>query len=98
MQNSLRKRSQQRKGDIGMEQQYAFRAVIEDAGTGGAFITIRFDVEEAFGKKRTKVKAWIDGELYRGSLARLAGTAFRNRTGDLAHLLQEDKRKSAHFV
>ncbi len=48
-----------------------FRAVIEDAGNGGAFVTIPFDVEQVFGKKRVKVKATIAGEPYRGSLVRM---------------------------
>jgi hypothetical protein len=48
-----------------------FRAVIEDAGGGGAYVTIPFDVEQVFGKKRLKVKATIDGEPYRGSLVRM---------------------------
>ena len=54
-----------------MSQNYQFRAVIENAGSGGAYVTIPFDVEEAFGKKRVKVKATIDGEPYRGSLVRM---------------------------
>ncbi len=54
-----------------MSQNYQFRAIIENAGSGGAYVTIPFDVEEAFGKKRVKVKATIDGEPYRGSLVRM---------------------------
>lgn len=50
-----------------------FRAVIEpaDPGSGGAFVRIPFDVEQAFGKKRVKVLATIDGVPYRGSLVRM---------------------------
>ena len=48
-------------------------AVIEDAGGGGMFVSIPFDVEAAFGKKRVKVIATIDGVLYRGSLMRMGG-------------------------
>ena len=48
-------------------------AVIEDAGTGGAYVTIPFDVEKTFGKKRVKVKALLGGEPYQGSLARMEG-------------------------
>ena len=48
-----------------------FQAVIEDAGNGGAFIRLPFDVKSVFGKKRVKVKALIDGEPYRGSLVRM---------------------------
>ena len=54
-----------------MSQNYQFRAIIENAGSGGAYVTIPFDVEKAFGKKRVKVKAIIDGEPYRGSLVRM---------------------------
>jgi hypothetical protein len=45
--------------------------VIDNAGGGGANVNIPFDVEQAFGKMRVKVKATIDGELYRGTLVRM---------------------------
>lgn len=54
-----------------MPQKLTFRAIIERSGDGGAFVTVPFDVEEVFGKKRVKVKAIIDGEPYRGSLVRM---------------------------
>jgi hypothetical protein len=54
-----------------MSQCYKFTAVIEDAYNGGAFVTVPFDVEKAFGKKRVKVKATIAGIPYRGSLVRM---------------------------
>lgn len=47
--------------------------MIESAGGGGAFVTIPFDVEQAFGKKRVRVKAIIQGVPYRGSLVRMGG-------------------------
>ncbi len=50
-----------------------FRAVIEKADNGSAFVRIPFDVEEVFGKKRVGVKATIDGSSYRGSLVRMGG-------------------------
>jgi hypothetical protein len=50
-----------------------FNAVIESAGGGGAFVTVPFDVEKAYGKKRVKVKVTIDGESYRGSIVRMGG-------------------------
>lgn len=56
-----------------MSQKQKFRAVIEDAGSGGAFVSIPFDVEKTYGKKRIKVKAKIGGEPYRGSLVRMGG-------------------------
>jgi hypothetical protein len=56
-----------------MSQQHTFRAVIESAGDGGAFVTVPFDVETVFGKKRVRVRATIDGVPYRGSLVRMGG-------------------------
>jgi len=50
-----------------------FRAVIEAARGGGAFVAIPFDVEAVYGKKRVKVKAMIEGIPYRGSLVRMGG-------------------------
>ena len=56
-----------------MAQPIEFDALIEDAGGGGMFVSVPFDVEAAFGKKRVKVKATIDGVPYRGSLMRMGG-------------------------
>jgi bifunctional DNA-binding transcriptional regulator/antitoxin component of YhaV-PrlF toxin-antitoxin module len=50
-----------------------FRSVIENAGGGGAFVSIPFDVERVFGKKRVPVEATIDAESYRGTLVRMGG-------------------------
>jgi hypothetical protein len=54
-----------------MDDVYQFRAVIEDAGGGGAYVRIPFDVEQTFGEKRVRVLSAIDGEPYRGSLVRM---------------------------
>jgi hypothetical protein len=48
-----------------------FRAVIENAGGGGAYVRIPFDVEKIYGKKRVPVKVTINGEPYRGTLVRM---------------------------
>jgi len=56
-----------------MEKEYFFKAVIEQAQRGGAYVTVPFDVEAAFGKKRVKVRATIDGIPYQGSLVRMGG-------------------------
>jgi uncharacterized protein YdeI (YjbR/CyaY-like superfamily) len=56
-----------------MAQKRSFSAVIEDAGKGGAYVTVPFDVEKEYGKKRVKVAATFDGEPYRGSLVRMGG-------------------------
>lgn len=48
-----------------------FTAVIQNAGGGGAFVEVPFDVEEAFGSKRPKVKALIEGVPYRTTLMRM---------------------------
>ena len=47
--------------------------MIESAGRGGAYVTIPFDVEQTFGKKRVKVRASIEGIAYQGSLVRMGG-------------------------
>lgn len=52
-----------------------FTATIQNAGGGGAFVEIPFDVEKAFGAKRPKIKANIEGIPYRGILTRM-GTDF----------------------
>ena len=54
-----------------MSKKQAFTAVIQNAGGGGAFVEVPFDVEKAFGSKKPKVKATIEGVPYRGTLVRM---------------------------
>jgi hypothetical protein len=50
-----------------------FRSMIESAGPGGAFVTVPFDVERVYGRKRVPIEATIDAEPYRGTLVRMGG-------------------------
>lgn len=54
-----------------MTKKQTFKAVILDAGGGGAFVEVPFDVEKEFGSKRPKIKAMIEGIPYRGTLVRM---------------------------
>jgi hypothetical protein len=56
-----------------MSKKQTFTATIQNAGGGGAFVEVPFDVEEAFSSKRPKVKAMIEGVPYRGLLVRMGG-------------------------
>ena len=54
-----------------MPKTYTFKAIILDAGGGGAFVKVLFDVEKEFGSKRPKINAMIEGVPYRGTLVRM---------------------------
>ncbi len=54
-----------------MSKPYTFTATIQNAGGGGAFVEIPFDVEKEFGSKRPRIKAFIEGVPYRGTLVRM---------------------------
>lgn len=54
-----------------MPKKRMFTAVIQNAGGGGAFVEVPFDVEKEFGSKRPKVRAMIEGVPYRGILTRM---------------------------
>lgn len=54
-----------------MPKKQTFKAVIQNAGGGGAFVEIPFDVEAEFGVKRPKIRALIEGVPYRGILTRM---------------------------
>jgi hypothetical protein len=54
-----------------MPKKHTFTAIIQNAGGGGAFVEVPFDVEAAFGSKKPKVKAMIEGVPYRGTLVRM---------------------------
>ena len=54
-----------------MTKKQTFTATIQNAGGGGAFVEVPFDVEKEFGSKRPKVKALIEGIPYRSTLMRM---------------------------
>jgi hypothetical protein len=54
-----------------MSKQQTFTAVIQNAGDGGAFVEVPFDVEKEYGSKKPKVRATIEGIPYRGTLVRM---------------------------
>lgn len=56
-----------------MPEKQTFTGRIQNAGGGGAFVDVPFDVEAAFGSKRPKVRALIEGVPYRGTLVRMGG-------------------------
>src|SRR5215207_7492087 len=54
-----------------MTKKQTFTATILNAGGGGAYVEVPFDVEAAFGSKKPKVKATFEGVQYRGLLTRM---------------------------
>jgi hypothetical protein len=59
-----------------MPKKHSFKAVIQNASGasgGGAFVEVPFDVEKAFGAKKPRVRALIEGVPYRGLLTRMGG-------------------------
>jgi hypothetical protein len=54
-----------------MTQKHTFTATIQNPGGGGAFVEVPFDVEKAFGSKKPKIRATIEGVPYRGLLVRM---------------------------
>jgi hypothetical protein len=54
-----------------MPNKHTFTAIIQNAGGGGAFVEVPFDVEKAFGSKKPRVRAMIEGIPYRGTLVRM---------------------------
>ena len=70
-----------------MPNKHTFSAIIQNAGGGGAFVEVPFDVEKAFGSKKPKVKATIEGVPYRGTLVRTPALAPGASVGTECHLL-----------
>jgi hypothetical protein len=60
-----------------------FSSVIEEAERRGAFVSVPLDAEMVYGRKRVPVRVAVDGEPYRGLLA---------RTGGPSHVLAVPKR------
>jgi hypothetical protein len=54
-----------------------FKGKLQDAGGGGVYVDLPFDVKDAFGKRgRIKIKATFDSEPYRGSFFPYGGKYF----------------------
>jgi hypothetical protein len=70
-----------------MSKKHTFSAEIKNAGGGGAFVEVPFDVEAAFGSKKPKVKAMIEGVPYRGTLVRTPALAPGASVGSESHML-----------
>ena len=52
--------------------QYEYDAVIvEDPGSGGAYVAFPWDIRKEFGKGRVKVNATFDGIEYAGSIVNM---------------------------
>lgn len=57
-----------------MAEKQTFNAVLEKhEGMEATGITIPFDVEKIFGKKRVPVRVWINGAEYRSTVFRMGG-------------------------
>ena len=54
-----------------MTKKHTFKATIQNAGGGGAYVEVPFDVEKAFGAKKPKINAVFEGVPYRGTLVRM---------------------------
>lgn len=89
-----------------MNNKLEFDAPLISAGGGGVFAEVPFDVQEVFGSKGLiPIKATIDGEAYRGSLANMGGgchvlivlKAIREKigkqVGDSVHIVLEHDTK-----
>jgi len=74
-----------------MTKRQTFKAIIQNAGGGGAFVEVPFDVERFFGSKRPKVKAMIEGVSYRGTLGKKDETR-QMRVLQTLELLKERKK------
>lgn len=48
-----------------------FTAILRKNDMGGHYVDVPFDVEKSFGLKHPKIKAFINGFEYRGSLVRM---------------------------
>ena len=48
-----------------------FKAEILSNGSGGMYVIVPFEVEKEYGKKRVKIIAKIDTEIYQGSVVRM---------------------------
>lgn len=58
-----------------MNKTIEFSAEILANDKGGAYVLIPFDVEKTYGKKRVKIKAWLEDIPYRGTLVRMGSPA-----------------------
>jgi hypothetical protein len=75
-----------------------FDAEILAGRGGGAGVEIPFDVKEAFGSGRPRIKAAIDGHIYRGSLASMGGRHILGITKDVRAAIGKDIGDTVHVT
>lgn len=76
----------------------AFDATIEAGRGGGALVYVPFDVKDAFGSGRPRVRALIDGHEYRGSLANMGSGHCLGIRKDVRAAIGKDVGDSVHVV
>lgn len=76
----------------------SFDATIEAAGQGGAAVAVPFDVKEAFGSGRPRVRALIDGHEYRGSIANMGSGHVIGVRKDVRGAIGKDIGDRVHVV
>lgn len=86
--------------------EYRFKAIIQAAGGGGAYVSFPYNAKEEFGKSRVPVKCTFDGVPYRGTMVKYGNPEhmlvvlkeIREKTGkgigdEVAVWLVEDKEE-----
>lgn len=63
---------------------YAYDAIIQPGGQGGAYVAFPYDVRAEFGRGRVKVRATFDGEPYDGSVVNMG---VKNADGSVCHII-----------
>lgn len=63
---------------------YEYRAVIEPASKGGAYVRFPYDIRKEFKKGRVKVHATFDGKAYEGSIVNMG---VKNEDGSICYII-----------
>jgi hypothetical protein len=79
---------------------HEFDAELIDAGGGGVFIYIPFDVFEIYGTRgQVKIKATIDGYLYRGSIVNMGkGKHLLGIRKDMRQAIKKEIGDNVHII
>lgn len=83
-----------------MAYKFEFDALIHKHGDiDAAYIDFPFDVKKEFGKGRVKVKALIDGFIYRGSLVKMGGDChWLGITREVRKAIGKDHGDNVHVI
>lgn len=81
-----------------MKKEFDAVITLAEGHTNASFVKIPYDVKEAYGKGRVKVKATFDGVEYRGSIVNMGGCYMLGLRNDIRKAINKQIGETVHVI